>query len=63
MDTYSGSPSTRIGFTDQRLTAHRGLIVWSHFLQQQQFRCQLDTLLPHAPTSPNAFERVWKVTL
>lgn len=55
IDTPHGSPSIRIGFTDQRLTAHGGMIVWSHFLQQQRFRQQLDQLLPHAPTSPNAF--------
>ena len=55
IDTHHGSASIRIGFTDQRLTAHGGMIVWSHFLQQQRFRQQLDQLLPHAPTSPNAF--------
>ena len=55
LDTNHSSPSIRIGFTDQRLTAHGGLIVWSHFLQQQQFRRQLDSVLPHAPTSPNAY--------
>lgn len=55
IDTDHGSASIRIGFTDQRLTAHGGMIVWSHFLQQQHFREQLDQLLPHAPTSPNAF--------
>jgi hypothetical protein len=55
IDTNCGSPSIRIGFTDQRLTAHGGFIVWSHFLQQQKFRHQLDDVLPHAPTSPNAF--------
>lgn len=55
IDTQHGSPSIRIGFTDQRLTAYGGMIVWSHFLQQQRFRQQLDQLLPHAPTSPNAF--------
>jgi len=55
IDTHSGSSSIRIGFTDQRLTAHGGLIVWSHFLHKQKFRRQLDAVLPHAPTSPNAF--------
>ena len=55
IDTHHTAPSIRIGFTDQRLTAHGGLIVWSHFLHQQQFRHQLDSLLPHAPTSPNAY--------
>jgi hypothetical protein len=55
IDTDHGSSSIRIGFTDQRLTAHGGMIVWSHFLHQQRFRQQLDQLLPHAPTSPNAY--------
>lgn len=38
IDTKNAVPSIRIGFTDQRLTAHGGLIVWSHFLRQKQFR-------------------------
>ncbi len=55
IDTNAGPSSIRIGFTDQRLTAHDGMIVWSHFLQQQQFRHQFNSVLPHTPTSPNAF--------
>ena len=55
IDTHLGPASIRIGFTDQRLTAHGGLCVWSQFLQQQKFRRQLEDVLPHAPTSPNAF--------
>lgn len=38
IDTKDAVLSIRTGFTDQRLTAHGGLIVWSHFLQQQRFR-------------------------
>jgi len=56
LDTKDGLSSIRIGFTDQRLTAHGGMIVWSHFLHQQQFRRQLQEALPHAPTSPNAYD-------
>lgn len=56
IDTKDGSPSIRIGFTDQRLTAHGGMIVWSHFLQQKRFRHQLREVLPHEPTSPNAYD-------
>jgi hypothetical protein len=56
IDTKDGAPSIRIGFTDQRLTAHGGMIVWSHFLQQKRFRHQLREVLPHAPTSPNAYD-------
>ena len=55
IDTHYGPSSIRIGFTDQRLTAHGGMIVWSHFLHQQQFRRQLQQVLPQAPTSPNAY--------
>ena len=56
IDTKAAAPSIRIGFTDQRLTAHGGLIVWSHFLRQKRFRQQLRELLPHDPTSPNAYD-------
>ncbi len=55
IDAKSSSPSIRISFTDQRLTAHGGLIVWSHFLHQKKFRATLGEHLPHAPTSPNAY--------
>lgn len=55
IDSKDGSPSIRISFTDQRLTAHGGLVVWSHFLQQMKFRAELRDRLPHAPTSPNAY--------
>lgn len=55
IDAKSSSPSIRISFTDQRLTAHGGLIVWSHFLHQKKFRTSLAGHLPHAPTSPNAY--------
>jgi len=56
IDTKDHSASIRISFTDQRLTAHGGMIVWSHFLQQKKFRDQLRQALPHQPTSPNAYD-------
>ena len=56
VDTKDGASSIRISFTDQRLTAHGGMIVWSHFLHQRRFRQQLRQALPHAPTSPNAYD-------
>jgi hypothetical protein len=56
IDTKDNSSSIRICFTDQRLTAHGGMIVWSHFLHQKRFRQQLREVLPHAPTSPNAYD-------
>jgi len=56
IDTKDRAPSIRISFTDQRLTAHGGMIVWSHFLHQKGFRQQLREVLPHAPISPNAYD-------
>ena len=56
IDTKDGAASIRIGFTDQRLTAHGGMALWSHFLKQKDFRGQLRSVLPHAPTSPNAYD-------
>ena len=56
LDTKDATASIRISFTDQRLTAHGGMIVWSHFLHQKRFRHQLRQVLPHAPTSPNAYD-------
>lgn len=56
VDTKEGSSPIRISFTDQRLTAHGGMIVWSHFLHQKRFRQQLREVLPHTPTSPNAYD-------
>jgi hypothetical protein len=32
------------------------MIVWSHFLHQQGFRRQLREVLPHCPSSPNAYD-------
>jgi hypothetical protein len=31
------------------------MVVWSHFLQQRKFRGELRGVLPHKPTSPNAY--------
>lgn len=56
IDTKSATSSIRISFTDQRLTAHGGMIVWSHFLHQRRFRQRLREVLPHRPTSPNAYD-------
>ena len=56
IDTKDTTASIRISFTDQRLTAHGGMIVWSHFLHQKRLRNQLRDVLPHAPTSPNAYD-------
>ncbi len=56
IDATDGVSSIRIGFTDQRLSAHGGMAVWSHFLHQKSFRQELSQRLPHRPTSPNAYE-------
>ena len=56
IDTKDATSSIRISFTDQRLTAHGGMIVWSHFLHQKNFRADLRRFLPHEPTSPNAYD-------
>lgn len=54
--TKDGDSSIRISFTDQRLTAHGGMVVWSHHLKQRSIREQLREVLPHAPTSPNSYD-------
>jgi hypothetical protein len=58
VDTKDGDSSIRISFTDQRLTAHGGMIVWSEFLHQKRFRHHLRQVLPHTPTSPNAYDPI-----
>jgi len=54
--TKEGVKSMRIGFTDQRLTAHGGLAVWTRFITERGLREQLRAVLPHRPTSPNAYD-------
>jgi len=56
LGTKDGVKSMRIGFTDQRLTAHGGLAVWTRFITERGLREQLRAVLPHAPTSPNAYD-------
>lgn len=55
ISTARGNQSIRLGFTDQRLTAYGGLALWSQLLQKKDFRARLQKVLPHRPTSPNAF--------
>jgi hypothetical protein len=55
ISTAYSSSSIRIGFTDQRLTAYGGLAFWSGFLHKRKVRQELAAVLPHAPTSPNAY--------
>jgi hypothetical protein len=56
ISTERGKQSLRIGFTDQQLTAHGGMVFWSGFLHKLGFRKELRRQLPHKPTSPNAYE-------
>ena len=56
LGTKDGVKSMRIGFTDQRLTAHGGLAVWSRSVTERGLREQLRAVLPHTPTSPNAYD-------
>jgi hypothetical protein len=56
LGTKDGVKSMRIGFTDQRLTAHGGLAVWTGFITERGLRAELRTVLPHTPTSPNAYD-------
>ena len=56
LGTKDGVKSMRIGFTDQRLTAHGGLAVWARFITEGGLREELRTVLPHATTSPNAYD-------
>lgn len=56
IDTKDRVSSIRISFTDQRLSAHGGLALWSHFLHQKRVREDLRRRLPQRPTSPNAYD-------
>lgn len=56
LGTKDGVKSMRIGFTDQRLTAHGGLAVWTRFITEQGLREELRAVLPHTPSSPNAYD-------
>ncbi len=56
IDTKDGESSIRISFTDQRLTAYGGMAIWSHHLKQRAVRQQLREVLPHEPSSSNAYD-------
>ncbi len=56
ISTGTGTQSIRIGFTDQRLSAYGGMAVWSGFIHKRGVRQLMDQLMPHAPTSPNAYD-------
>src|SRR4030095_13785171 len=56
IDATGGPSSIRIGFTDQRLSAHGGVGVGSHCLRRKHFRKELEQRLPHRPCSPNAYQ-------
>jgi hypothetical protein len=56
VSTTKGNRRIRLGFTDQRLTAHGGMAVWSQFLHKKGLRDKLRPVLPHHPASPNAYD-------
>jgi len=56
ISTAEGNKSIRLGFTDQRLTAYGGMIVWSQLLHKKRVRERLKRVLPQAPSSPNAYD-------
>src|SRR6185436_12580439 len=56
IDTKDGDSSIRISFSDQRLTAHGGMVIWSHHLKQRSVRQQLREVLRHEPSSPNSYD-------
>ena len=56
VETAAGPASMRIGFTEQRLTAHGGLAAWSAYVAEIGLREQLRAVLPHTPSSPNAYD-------
>jgi hypothetical protein len=56
LGTKDGLKPMRIGFNDQRLTAHGGLEVWTRSITEQGLRAELRRVLPHAPTGPNAYD-------
>jgi hypothetical protein len=55
IETATGLRSIQMGFTNQRLSAHGGLALMSSFLAKIGWRRQLAAVLPHRPTSPNAY--------
>jgi hypothetical protein len=54
--TTNGPQSMWISFTDQRLTAHGGMVVRPEFLHQSAVRMQLAEVLPHNPQSSHAHD-------
>lgn len=55
ISTAASAQSIRIGFTDQRLTAYGGMALWSGFVHKRGVRKELEAVLPHQPSSPNAY--------
>ena len=53
IDTKDGTWSIRISFTDQRPTAHGGMVTWSHDLRQGGSGSNCGIFLPHTPISRN----------
>jgi len=58
VDTIRGRSLIRIGFTDQRFTAHGGMATGPHFMMQMGARRKIREVLPDDPVSPNAYDPV-----
>jgi hypothetical protein len=58
VETACGVKSIQMGFSEQRLSAHGGLVLMSSFLQKLGWRKVLAEALPQRPTSPNAYAPV-----
>lgn len=61
IDTKDQSSSIRISFTDQRLTAHGGLNVWSHFYIRNGFVTNCGNAYPIVRAVPTlTIRKTWR---
>jgi hypothetical protein len=51
-----------MGFSEQRLTPHGGLVLMSSFWKRMGWHKALAAALPHRRTGPNAY-RLWEIAL
>ena len=58
VETKAGPQSMPMGFTNQRLTAHGGLVLMSSCLAQLGWRTRWAEAMPYCPRSPNAYAPV-----
>jgi Transposase DDE domain. len=58
IEAADGVKSIKMGFSEQRLTPHGGLVLMNSFWKRMGWRKALAAALPHRPTSPNAYRPV-----